>query len=151
MKNDYMIIGSIALAVVTGGVGFWGGNVYAKSRVGFNFQNRTGGRQMTQSQNMGRTTMTNMTPDNSQGFMGRGATVGEVSAKDDNSITIKMSNGSSRIIILSGNTTYRIASETGLDKVEVGTKVAAFGETGNDGNITATSIEINPLVIGQTQ
>lgn len=148
MKNNQMVIGSIALAIVTGGVGFWGGTMYSKSRVGLNFQNRIGGRQMMQDQNMGKSFTGNKAPANGQGSMGRGATTGEVTAKDDKSITIKMNDGSSRIVILSDKTVYRISDSSSLDKIVVGTKVAAFGEAGSDGSVTATSIEINPAMMG---
>ena len=145
-----MIIGSIAVAVLTGGVGFWGGTMYQKSRSIFNFQNRGEGRTMMQGQNTDTKVSGNRVIQGGQGQMGQRNIAGEVTAKDNKSVTVKMNDGSSRIIILSDKTVYRISEESSLDKVAIGTKVAVFGETGTDGSVTATNIEINPVLMGQT-
>lgn len=77
----------------------------------------------------------------------RGAAVmGEVSAKDDKSLTIKLADGSSRMVILSGSTTYRRTSDSNLSDIVVGTKVSTFGATNSDGSITAQNVQIDPLV-----
>lgn len=75
-----------------------------------------------------------------------GAIIGEVTAKDDKSIAVKMSDGSSKIVIISDKTIYRISDEANLEKIIVGTKVATYDEANGDGTTTATNIEINPVV-----
>ncbi len=145
-----MIVGSIALALVTGGVGFWGGTMYSRTKMVSNFGNRGEGRPMMQGQNGDSKMNGNRVAQGAPGQMGQRNTAGEVTAKDDKSMTVKMNDGSSKIIILSDKTVYRISEESSLSKIEVGTKVAVFGESGNDGSMTATSIEINPALLGQT-
>lgn len=144
-----MIIGSISIAVLTGGVGFWGGTMYQKSKSMFNFQNRGEGRTMMQGQNTNTKPSGNGVTPGMPGQIGSRNTTGEVTAKDDKSMTVKMNDGSSRIIILSDKTVYRISEESSLGLITVGTKVAVFGESGADGSVTATNIEINPALMGQ--
>lgn len=150
MKNQNMIVGGVAIAIVAGGVGFAGGTTYQRSQLMSNFQNRGEGRPMMQGQNantkMGGKQATQGVP----GQMGRGGAIaGEVTAKDDKTITVKMSDGSSKNIVLSSATTYRMASESNLGNIEVGKTVAIFGTANSDGSTTATSIEINPAMMGQ--
>lgn len=76
---------------------------------------------------------------------------GEVTSKDAESLTVKLPDGSSKIILLSKETTYRLASESSLDKIEVGTKVAVAGNTNSDGTTTAVNVEINPLLRAMTE
>lgn len=153
MISQNIVIGCAVTAIVTGGVGFWGGTTYSKSQSMPNLQNRGGGRTMMQEPNYNTMPSGNRVApgaSDSQGPMGQRSTAGEVTAKDDKSITVKMNDGSSRMIILSDKTTYRTSEEASLDAIAVGTKVAVFGESGNDGSMTAASIEINPQMMGQT-
>lgn len=146
-----MIIGSVALAVVTGAVGFWGGTTYSRTKMISNFGNRGEGRLMMQGQN-GNTKMNgNRLSQGAPGQMGQRNTAGEVTAKDDKSMTVKMSDGSSKTIILSDKTVYRISEEASSSKIEVGTKVAVFGDSSTDGSVTADNIEINPVLMGQNK
>ncbi len=138
-KNN-LVLGVVVVGVAA--VSFFGGIQYQKSQAS-EMPNFGAGMRNAQGRNnseFGR-------PNNNQGNMGgrNGMIVGEVSSKDANSLTIKMSDGSSRIVILSDNTTYRMASEASSDKVEVGTKVAVMGNQGTDGSTTAENIEINPI------
>lgn len=84
-----------------------------------------------------------------QGMRGGNMTSGEVTSMDDKSMTVKMSDGSSKIVLLSESTTYSMSESTTKDKVTVGSKVAAFGTSTNDGSLTASSIELNPTFRGQ--
>lgn len=143
MQNKNMIVGCMVTAIVVGGASFYGGTVYQKSKITPQFGAR-GNRTFMQGQNgQGGNQRSSGAP----AMMGRGGAVtGEITAKDDKTITVKTSDGSSRIIILSDSTIYRISSESSLDKIAVGTKVATFGTPNSDGSITATNIEINPIM-----
>jgi len=147
MTNQNMVIGCIATAVIAGGVGVYGGMTYQKSQVTSQFGQRMGGTRMEIDRDDARGgNRQNTGTGTGQGMMGRGgAIVGEITAKDDKSVTVKMVDGSSKIVVLSSDTTYRISNDTKLDEVTVGKTIAVQGTTNSDGSTTATSIELNPI------
>ena len=150
MTNQKIVIACVITAVIAGGVGYVGGVKISSLKRASMFGNRSG-QAMTMRNGNGDNTQKGKTIGNTPNMMGRGgATTGEVTAKDDKSMTVKMSDGSSKIIILSEKTVYRISEESSVSNVSEGTKVAVFGEIGNDGSVTATTIEINPALTGQT-
>jgi len=60
-------------------------------------------------------------------------------------ITVKLPDGSSKIILLSEKTSINKASEGSVADLVVGEKVAVFGTTNTDGSVTAQNIQINPV------
>jgi len=145
------------VAVVTGalclGVGFGGGVWYQGTQRVNNFRQGMGNFGANQQQG-GQRIQNNQNGNWGNGQMGmRGGNLvsGEVTAKDEKSITVKMNDGSSKIVVVGESTKYTISSEASASEVEVGTKVAVFGEMTNDGTTTATSIEVNPSLRGQNQ
>jgi ribosomal protein S1 len=82
-------------------------------------------------------------------MFGRGV-VGEVTAIDDKSMTVKMPDGSSKIVILSESAKYNQSTEAKKADVKVGTNVMVSGKDNTDGSITAESINLNPQFRNQT-
>lgn len=130
--NTYIMVG--VTAVVVGAGGFVAGTKYQQSQTQ---------RRFTQGNSEVRGNLPSRGAN--VGGSGRGMTVGEVSAKENNNLTLKMADGSSKIVILADSTTYQTCAEAKLENIEVGSKVAVNGATGNDGTITANNIEINPV------
>jgi len=60
-------------------------------------------------------------------------------------ITVKLEDGSSKIILLSEKTSINKASEGSITDLTAGEKVAVFGTTNADGSVTAQNIQINPV------
>lgn len=133
MKNQSMIVGCLVSAVVVGGASFYGGIQYQKSKMSSAFGGRGAGRNMPQGSNR---------PVGMMGGRG-GSVTGDVSAKDDKSLTVKMPDGSSRNVILSGSTLYRLSTEATLEKVSVGSKIMVNGTPNSDGSVTATQVIVN--------
>jgi hypothetical protein len=130
IKNKKIIL-PIVLLLVGLGAGFFAGIKYQQLRIrknsflgGFNGVREVNG--------------------NIQRARGGGNVFGEVIAVDEKSITVKMQDGSSKIVFLSDSTTINKASEGSKDDIKTGTNVMVIGATNTDGSVAATSIQLNP-------
>lgn len=135
MKNANVIV-PIILVLVGLGAGFFGGYQYRNyvlrknvAVLGTNGQRFVGG--------------TRNGVGNRLGAMG-GGVIGSILSVDTNSMTVKLNDGSSKIIILSDTTKYSNTVSASQTDLKVGAQVAAFGTTNSDGSVTATNIQINP-------
>jgi hypothetical protein len=63
-------------------------------------------------------------------------------------MTVKLNDGSSKIVLLTGTTSINKAATAATSDLTVGETVSAFGTTNSDGSITATNVQINPLMRG---
>lgn len=70
---------------------------------------------------------------------------GEIITKDEKSITVKLQDGSSKIVFISENTQINKANKAKREDLKSGEKVAIFGQENSDGSITAQNIQINPF------
>lgn len=130
MKNTYIV--PVLLIIIFSGVSFFVGTRYQQSKIP-NFANRDF-RQIVGDRAAGR------------GRLAGGQIMGEIISTDDKSITVKLADGSSKIIILSSTTSINKASEASTTDLVVGEKVAIFGTTSQDGLVTAQNIQLNPIL-----
>lgn len=141
MKNS-LIIGIVA-AVVFGAAGFFGGIQYAKS------QNSRSPGQFQGGRFNGNGTGRGGRDGNGSGGNFR-PVVGEIVNQDDKSMTVKIQDGSTKIVILSATTTYSQMQTADKSDLKVGSRVGVFGTTNPDGSVTAQNIQLNPLFRGPT-
>ncbi len=129
MKSQWII--TILIALVVGAGAFFGGIKYNQSQSVANANiSTTGGRGASAR---------------GQGRFGQRATVGEIVSEDANSITIKLPDGSSKIINISNTTAIsKMDSGSKTDLVN-GIRVAAMGTSNSDGSVNAQFIQINPM------
>ncbi len=135
MKNTNVIV-SIICILVGLGAGFFGGIQYRNYQLNQARANFGGG-----NGNFQRFTGTG------RGGGARGGAVqGSILSMDASSITVKLADGSSKIVVLSGSTTYsNTASATQAD-LKTGSNVAVFGTPNSDGSVTATNVQLNPMM-----
>ena len=134
MKSNTIIIAVILLAAGLGG-GFFAGMQYQKGQTtqrgqfgqGANGTRRFGG-------------------GNSNGA--NRPISGEIISFDDKSITIKMQDGSSKIVLISDTAQINKADKATKADLKNGEKVAVFGMTNSDGSVSALSIQLNPQMRG---
>jgi len=69
---------------------------------------------------------------------------GEIIAQDETSVTVKLEDGSSKIVILSDNTSINKASTGAKSDLKTGERVFVIGQENSDGSVTAQNIELNP-------
>ena len=152
MKNSLpnnLIISVVVTLIIAGGVGFFAGTKYQQSKTvtstrspfATNFgpgsrNNRTEGAQ----------TQPNSGTTKNMGFR---PVSGEIINSDDKSITVKMTDGSSKIILISDSTNINKAETASKTDLTVGTTVSIFGQTNSDGSVTAQNIQLNPINMGQ--
>ena len=67
---------------------------------------------------------------------------GEVISKDEQSISIKLRDGGSKIILFSTSTVITKGSQGGIDDLTIGSQIMAVGSQNKDGSITARNIHL---------
>jgi len=130
-----IIIGFILLAG-----GFWGGyaNGSSKSRNTFNPANFAGGNRAANFNVTGGQMIRR------GGQNGGGFAQGEIIAKDEQSITVKMSDGSTKIIFYSSGTDIAKTAVATVDDLTVGENALVSGQASSDGSIAASNIQLRP-------
>jgi uncharacterized protein YneF (UPF0154 family) len=131
MNKNLILI--IILLIFVGVGGFFGGMKYGESEALKNltpekmreiFQ-QTRGQFQTQRQRM------------AQGFI-----LGEVISKDEKSLTVKLPDGSTRIVFLSESTQILKSVQGNIQDIEIGKQVIVSGEQTTEGSLTAKTIQI---------
>lgn len=75
---------------------------------------------------------------------GDGFASGEILAKDETTITLKLPDGGSKIILYATSTPLMKFSTSTIDELKVGENITVNGTANQDGSITAQSIQIRP-------
>jgi len=144
MKLNQIIATLVLLVVVSVGA-FFAGTKYQQSKITSQFTQRTGAIGQGMNRSAGNTG--NATGQANRGQMtGFRQTIGEIINADDKSITVKLTDGSSKIILFSDSTVVNQTATASKTDLKVGTKVAVMGDTNTDGSITSKTIDINPVV-----
>jgi len=69
---------------------------------------------------------------------------GEIGDIDGDTLTIKLADGSSKIIFLSEATTVSKSEQGTADDLTTGKQIVVFGQENSDKSISATNIQLNP-------
>ena len=125
-----LLISALVGAVVVGGVSFYGGTKYSSgndrgARVG-QLANRPAGMGDTRA---------------FRGGQGDGV-VGEIISRDENGFTVKLTDGGSRLVFVSGTTEVTKTASGSLDDLTIGTQVFVTGTENSDGSTTASSVRL---------
>jgi len=138
MKNNYLVTAILIIAFAAGA--FYGGTLYQKSKQpSFGQFNR--GTTNGTSRN-GITGTSGGQRGQGQGFR---PVNGQIISADDKSITVKLTDGSSKIVLFSGSTQINKATQGTKSDLTQGTTVAVFGQDNSDGSVTAQNIQLNPV------
>jgi hypothetical protein len=146
MKKILPII--IAVVVVVGGA-FYGGVLYAKKGVPGpgNFQ---GFANISSDGRQARFFQAGAAGEIKQGGA-RGGNVGgvagEILSKDENSITVKLRDGGSKIVFFSDQTKVEKTVDGTVSDLEVGKTVMVTGSVNQDGSVTAGSVQLRPAMV----
>lgn len=143
MKNNLVIV--LLVVILVGAGAFYAGMKYQQSKspsfggqMGNNFGNGQFNRDNGQGQRNG---------GNFPGGANRNSfrpVNGEIISFDDKSITVKLTDGSSKIVLLSDKTEINKAEKGAVSDLKTGVNVAVFGTENSDGSVTAQNIQLNP-------
>lgn len=143
MKNLSVspIILSVTAVAIAGGA-FFGGMKYQQTK-----QTAVMGN-FAQLRNFNQVRPRNGSTQVSQNRFGQGMRPinGEIIRSDDKSITVKLSDGSTKIVLISEKTLINKANEASKNDLISGEQVAVFGTQNNDGSVTAQNIQLIPLL-----
>jgi hypothetical protein len=136
LKN--ILIVSVVVAVIATGAGFFGGMTYQKSQV------PTGTARMANFAGPGGQGITRTgTGANRNSFR---PVTGEITSADDTSITVRLTDGSSKIVLVGASSQINKASIATKSDLAVGQTVMVVGTQNTDGSVTAESIQLNPQI-----
>lgn len=127
------IILFIIVLIIVGAGAFWGGMKYQQNKI------------LSQ-----RPFFPNLSPEQRQQFsqrvgrMGTNFLSGEVISKDEKSLTLKLPDGSTKIIFFSDSTQISKATEGSIEDIEIGKQIIVSGEPNSDGSYTAKIIQPSP-------
>jgi len=69
---------------------------------------------------------------------------GEVISIDKNNFVVKLPDESSKIVVLTNNTVINESKKVSSNNLTKGKQVVVFGQTNQDGSVTAESVQLNP-------
>lgn len=72
--------------------------------------------------------------------------IGEIIANDGKTVTVKLNDGSSKLVLIGSSTTISTAQVTDISSLKTGEKVSVFGTQNQDGSTTAQNIQLNPVM-----
>lgn len=138
--NKNILIGAIIGILLVGGGAFFGGMKYAQgSSVAAgrgNFAN------LTPEERQARLSQTGAARGSQGGARNGGFTMGEILSKDAQSITVKLANGGSRIVLFSTSTEVSKSAAGSINDLTIGEQALVSGTPNQDGSVTARTIQI---------
>lgn len=141
MKKQNTLFLILGFVIIAGGA-FFGGMKYQESKQS-NFQSRfaNNGFEARNGNSQGQ-----MMSGGNRNLNGFRPVNGEIISADDKSITIKLTDGSSRIVFFSDKTTVNRSTQAAVSDLKTGEKVMVMGQQEADGSIVAQTISLNPMM-----
>lgn len=132
------VIASILVtAVVVGGGGFYGGMKYAEAHpVATNARLANGAQGFRGAAGGGQ--------GRGAGGANAGFASGSVLSKDANTITLKLRDGGSKLVLYATSTRIGKMTDGSLNDLVPGTEVTVMGAANQDGSVTASQVQIRP-------
>ena len=139
MKNKKIVL-IVVVCLVVAGLSFFGGVKYASSKnPSSQFANR-GQNGFPQNQNGDMK--------NGGNFGSRGGMVaGEILTMDNTGVTVKLTDGGSKIVFISPSTKIEKTVDGVIADLAVGKQVSIIGASNSDGSVNATSVQLRSIPV----
>lgn len=121
--NKLIIIG-IVLIIISGGIGFFAGTKVRRNNTSNLYQ-------LGRSGNLG----------------GQRPVRGQIISADKGSITIKLQDGSTKIVIIPSSANIFEPQKASDSALKVNEQVVVLGTENSDGSVTAQDVQLNPKLI----
>lgn len=131
------IVTSVIVCVVIAGISFWGGMKYDASKTATNQIANRGGQNGFNQNGGGR-------GQGMRGGLNGGAVSGEILSVDATSMTLKLRDGGSKIVLFSPSSKVEKTVDGTTADVTTGKTVMVTGTPNPDGSVSATSIQLRP-------
>ncbi|MDP2705524.1 MAG: hypothetical protein U1D31_03575 [Patescibacteria group bacterium] len=140
-----IIAGTVVGVVIVGSASFFGGMKYAQNNTaatfqGGNFSNLSAEERQERTQQLGENVGIVMQGNGTRG--GSSFVTGEIISKDEQSITVKLQDGGSKIILFSESTKISENTVGSADDLKTGEQIVITGTANQDGSITAQTVQI---------
>jgi hypothetical protein len=129
--KDNLVIAVVATLIISGGVGFFAGMKYQESKLPEFMRNMPSNFQTMRERF-----------DQRVGNQGLRPLSGEILTINEGSITVKLPDESSKIVLLTESSVINKTEEGSNDDLSEGTQVVVFGQENSDGSVTAQNIQI---------
>ncbi|MDO8482526.1 MAG: hypothetical protein Q7S86_01755 [bacterium] len=145
MKKGQIVAVAAGILIVGGGA-FYAGTKYRSS----NSTNAAGVRgafaNLSPEERQTRFAQVGVGPTGARASRGTdaGFVSGEVISKDDKSITLKLADGGSKIVFLSGTAAITKSISGSFEDIVVGERVMITGTANSDGSMTGQTVQIRP-------
>jgi len=143
MENKKIIMGVVGVLIVVI-ISFYGGMVYARKNITAANASRQGN--FNQNGFTGPNGSRMMGQNTRGGNNGGGFISGDVISMDATSMTIKLRDGGSKIVLFSPASKVEKTVDGVISDVAVGKSVMVTGTTNPDGSVSATSIQMRPTL-----
>jgi hypothetical protein len=132
-KNSVIIM--VVVAVLVGGAAFYGGMQFQKTQRGVAF-GANGMRRFGAQGGIGA---------GGSGGIGSRAVRGEVLSNDGKTVTVKLADGSTKLILVSSTTVITEATKASDSALIQGKQVMVFGTDNADGSVSAQNVSIGEI------
>lgn len=150
-KNQYILLAIGALII--GGLSFFAGTRYQASKGSSPVGSDRGNLQAMQNgQRTGQTDGSQTGQVGQNGLQGAGGMIsGEIVSQDEQSLTVKTSDGSTKIVIVADSTSYKKSVGAASSDLSVGESITVVGTSNTDGSVTAKTVTLGEtaMPIGQ--
>jgi len=143
-QNKMAKIAPIIIAIVAvGGISFYGGMKYQE---GISSAPQSQSQQAGFGANGARAGRTGVGANIARNGAGANSVSGTIISKDDKSVTIKLRDGGSQIVFISGATEIIKSVSGASSDLLIGQNVFVSGAKNSDGSVTAATIQLRPAL-----
>lgn len=136
MHKQFSLVTTVMISLLIGAAGFGGGVLYQRSLTPRPQLGANGNRMLSAGNNQFR-----------QNGMGMRPIAGEILSSDATGVTLKLSDGSTKIVLIADAVAITASTPAARTDLVVGKQLTVFGTQNSDGTVKAQSVSLGQLPI----